>query len=246
MAKDKVYFFSTCLIEHIHPQVGLDAIDLLQFCNVEVEVPKYQSCCAQPAYNSGDEMAAKRVARETVKLLCEEDWPVIIPSASCADMLIHHIPKLLSDDKELCNKAHSLSERCVEFVDFIVDHLPSLPSKNQAKTLHLSCSSLRGTGSAESWKRALEKAGFSVQLPAYSSECCGFGGTFSVKAPEISSAMGEDKCRNLLETGSNEFYSGDLGCLMHLNGLSEKNGGSLKGWHLASILRAQYGDVDEG
>lgn len=244
----QVYFFSTCLVEHLYPQVGMDCVALLELAQFDVVLPKYQSCCGQPAYNSGADLEAKNVARKTIDLLSARDIPVIVPSASCADMLIDHYPKMFASDSEYCNKAESLSKRCNEAISFVLPYLPARTAEptacladNRKQHLHISCSARRGVKCGEAWLDAARRTIISTQEPEYPQECCGFGGTFSVKAPEVSSAMADDKVKNLSASNVSKFVSGDCGCLMHLNGYSEKQGIKLEGEHLATQLARSYG-----
>jgi len=139
--------------------------------------------------------------------------------------------------------AKNLSERCFELIQFISPFLPSMSDEKESIALHVSCSARRGIKSEESWVTSLQNSGHVVEQPNYQNECCGFGGTFSVKAPEISSVMAEDKCKSLMAL-SPTFTSGDCGCLMHLNGYADKNKLVLKGKHIVSILAERYGVSD--
>ena len=244
----QVYFFSTCLVEHLFPKVGMDCVALLELAQFEVVLPEYQSCCGQPAYNSGADLEAKKVAMKTIDLLSKLNIPVIVPSASCADMLASHYPKMFATDKIYKAKAKALAERCHEAISFILPHLPEpLPASkeptgnSQTHRLHVSCSARRGMDCGAAWQQAATRAKGNIEEPEYAQECCGFGGTFSVKAPEVSSAMADDKVKKLGANGIEQFVSGDCGCLMHLNGYSEKQGFELRGEHLATTLARSYG-----
>ncbi|KZZ79720.1 hypothetical protein A3767_10950 [Oleiphilus sp. HI0133] len=242
----QVYFFSTCLVEHLFPKVGMDCVALLELAGFEVVLPEYQSCCGQPAYNSGANLEAKNVATKTIDLLSKLDIPVIVPSASCADMLVSHYPRIFASDKTYKKKAQDLAARCHEAIRFVLPHLPELPppaeeSKTPNQRLHISCSARRAVDSAAAWQQAATYLSMSAEEPEYAQECCGFGGTFSVKAPEVSSAMADDKVNHLSANGVRQFVSGDCGCLMHLNGYSEKQEIKLKGSHLATALAQSYG-----
>lgn len=244
----QVYFFSTCLVEHLFPKVGMDCVALLELAQFEVVLPEYQSCCGQPAYNSGADLEAKKVAKKTIDLLSKLDIPIIVPSASCADMLISYYPKMFASDTIYQEKAKALAERCHEAIRFILPHLPEPlsaskdPSDNsQTQRLHVSCSARRGMDCSAAWQQAATLVNGSAEEPEYAQECCGFGGTFSVKAPEVSSAMADDKVKKLSANNVRRFISGDCGCLMHLNGYSEKQGLNLKGEHLATALARAHG-----
>ncbi len=251
--KGTVTFFSTCLVEHVYPDAGIDSVALLELCGYQVQLPAYQSCCAQPAYNSGAFNDAVAVAKTTIDLLSDNNNPVIVPSAACADMIINHYPSLLSDNERFKAKALALSDRCFELIGFISDDLPSIEKQrfdalrhepvspaSSKIMLHNSCSARRGTKTSSTWRSSLEKSGINVCEPNYAEECCGFGGTFAVKSPEISSVMADDKCKHLGDS-HNHFSSGDCGCLMHLNGYAEKQGLLIRGEHIATTLARQYG-----
>lgn len=244
----QVYFFSTCLVEHLFPKVGVDCVALLELAQFEVILPEYQSCCGQPAYNSGADVEAKKVARRTIDLLSNFNIPVIVPSASCADMLISHYPKMFASDKVYQAKSKALAERCHEAISFILPHLPEALSttenskhSSQTQRLHISCSARRAINCSAAWHQAATRATDCSEEPEYAQECCGFGGTFSVKAPEVSSAMADDKVKKLGANDVEHFVSGDCGCLMHLNGYCEKQGLELRGEHLATTLARSYG-----
>lgn len=244
MTTARVYFFSTCLIEHIYPDIGFDAMSVLGLCGYDCAVPLQQTCCGQPAYNSGSINDSRAVAEHTLNIFSEEPLPLIVPSASCADMIKNQYPKLFPYGSLQHEQALDLASRCFEFIDFIAKKLPE-PSHELAPKqtmLHVSCSARRGIKVQKSWQLALERA-FSLQSsePEDEQECCGFGGTFSVKSPDISTVMAKDKCDALMAKGDQTFYSGDSGCLMHLNGFAEKQGMQINGKHIISALAARYG-----
>jgi L-lactate dehydrogenase complex protein LldE len=248
----RVYLFSTCLVEHLYPQVGMDCVALIELAGFEVVLPKYQSCCGQPAFNSGAKGEAKIVARKTIELLSEFDIPVLVPSASCADMLIRHYPEMFRSDQNYHQKALALAKRCHEAITFLLPHLPAKPASEQSPDadksehrLHISCSAQRALKCNTAWLEASRLIKDSAGEPAYGHECCGFGGTFSVKAPEISSAMAQDKIKHLSAGQIDQFVSGDCGCLMHLNGYSEKHGIKLRGEHICNALARTYGVSNE-
>jgi L-lactate dehydrogenase complex protein LldE len=240
----RVYFFSTCLIEHLYPDVGMDAVALLELCGYRCEVPSQQTCCGQPGYNSGATEASLAVAEHTLNVFSQEPLPIIVPSASCADMIKNHYPKLFRDGSPLHQQAIALASRCFEFIDFVVDKLPKpLPNDaSRSAMLHISCSARRGTKTYESWQQALDKAFDAPTIePIDAFECCGFGGTFSLKSPAISTVMAEDKCQGLMANGNDTFYSGDCGCLMHLNSYAEKQALPIKGKHIITTLAERLG-----
>ncbi|ABC28138.1 Fe-S oxidoreductase [Hahella chejuensis KCTC 2396] len=234
----QVYFFGTCLIDLFYPEAGMAGIQLLEREGVKVIYPQQQSCCGQPAYNSGYDNEARKVAAAQIACL-QGGLPVVVPSASCADMFRHHYPDLFADTP-LRKQALDLAARTYELTEFLahvckvrlVDHGPAA-----TVAIHNSCSAQRGMKTAQdaiSLLRQMRNVAIVQQERA--SECCGFGGTFAVKAPDISNAMVQDKCDNLLATGASDLVSGDCGCLMNISGALEKRKETLPAQHIASFI----------
>jgi len=234
-----VYFFATCLVDLFCPEAGMDAIQLLEREGIRVHFPENQTCCGQPAYTSGYADEARAVAKVQLDLF-PNDWPVIVPSGSCGGMIRHHYPKLFAEDAALKAKADSLSERVFELTEFFVKVL-KVSWKGSGATkkvvLHTSCSARREMGTHLHARQLLAELG-NVELLTHSheSECCGFGGTFAVRQPDISASMAGDKADALKETGAEQFLSADGGCLMNIDGTLEKRRDSFRGQHLASFL----------
>jgi L-lactate dehydrogenase complex protein LldE len=243
-----VYFFATCLVDLFCPEAGMDAIQLLEREGIRVHFPENQTCCGQPAYTSGYADEARAVARAQLDLF-PENWPVVVPSGSCGGMMRHHYPKLFAEDAALKAKAENLAERVFELSEFLLNVLNvqwKESSKNRGKptkvTLHTSCSARREMGTHLHARELLARLdGVEVLQQSHESECCGFGGTFSVRQPAISGAMASDKADALKETGANAFLSADGGCLMNINGTLEKRRDSFRGQHLASFLWERTG-----
>jgi len=238
-----VYFFATCLVDLFCPEAGMDAIQLLEREGIRVHFPENQTCCGQPAYTSGYADEARAVAKVQLGLF-PNDWPVVVPSGSCAGMMRHHYPKLFAEDAALKAQAEALSGRIYELTEFFVKVL-RVNWKGSAKdsgkpariTLHTSCSARREMGTHLHARELLgQLAGVEVLQQSHESECCGFGGTFSVRQPAISAAMAGDKADALKETGAEKFVSADGGCLMNIDGTLEKRRDSFRGQHLASFL----------
>lgn len=237
----QVYFFATCVIDMFMPQAGMDAIAVLQQAGVHVAFPQAQSCCGQPAYTSGFPEEARRVAAAQLDLF-PEDFPIVVPSGSCGGMIKHHWPKLFADDPVQLAKAESIAARVIEFGEFVLKFPESFwPTSSQhckKVVLHTSCSARREMGSLTTGVAVLSKLpGVQLQIQDHESECCGFGGTFSVKHPAVSAAMAEDKLAAIRSTGCEQFVSADCGCLLNLNHTLEKQGDSLRGIHLASLIK---------
>lgn len=239
-----VYFFGTCLIDIFVPNAGMDAITLLEKLGINVHFPMAQSCCGQPAYTSGHPAEAREVARAQLSLF-PEDWPVVVPSGSCGGMMKHHWPTLFAGDKDEAI-ANEIAGRIVEFSDFLLNVLDWQPKDLGEPTkiaVHTSCSARREMDvHINSWALVDRLANVERLVHDHESECCGFGGTFSVKHPDISGAMVTDKARSLKTTGADEFITADCGCLMNINGKLAKDGdATFNGRHLASFLLERTG-----
>lgn len=238
-----VYFFASCVVDLFSPEAGLDAIAVLEYAGVRVAFPEAQTCCGQPAYTTGFPKDARAVAQAQLDLF-PEPWPIVVPSGSCAGMIRHHWPRLFADDAVLAERANEVASRVVEFTDFIVGTAAidlTATLENPAKVcLHTSCSARREMDTLRSGREMLAGLpGVDLVAHDHESECCGFGGTFSVKHSGISSAMADDKLDAILASGCSTFVSADCGCLLNLNNTLEKRGTTLRGQHIASFLRSR-------
>ena len=239
-----VYLYATCVIDLFAPQAGVDAVEVLERFGVTVHFPKDQTCCGQPGYTTGFPEEARRVAAAQLELF-PAPWPIVVPSGSCGGMLKHHWPKLFADDDARLAKANDIAARTIEFTDFVVNVLGfELPRGAQAPAtkvaLHTSCSARREMSTLPIGRAALAKLpGVELVVHDHESECCGFGGTFSVKHPEISAAMAADKLASIKATGCDRLVSADCGCLLNLNLSLEKRGDALRGEHIASFIRSR-------
>lgn len=233
-----VYFFGTCLIDTIFPQAGIAAIRLLQKFGVRVIFPQDQTCCGQPAYNSGFPDEARAVARKQIRLF-PKSLPIIVPSGSCAGMMKCHYPELF-DGRPEATAVQSFSGRILELGQFLNRELNvELVDKGPPVTVtwHSSCHALREMGVIEDAKALLAQLENVTVIPLErETECCGFGGTFAVKQSEISGAMVTDKVDDILQTDAGHVISGDCGCLMNISGAMEKRRLDLTGLHLAQFL----------
>lgn len=243
--KPRVGLFVTCLIDLFRPSVGFAAVRLLQQAGCEVDVPTAQTCCGQPAYNSGDQSNAALLARQVIRAFEDFDY-IVAPSGSCAGMLKAHYPELLAGDPEWGPKARAFAERVHELVSFLVDvrGLRSVDASfNGRVTYHDSCSGLRELG-IKSQPRALLSSVTGLELvEMHDSEvCCGFGGAFSVKYPEISNAMVEKKTANAAEAQPDLLLAGDLGCLMNIAGKLKRQGRPIAVRHIAEVLAGEIAD----
>jgi L-lactate dehydrogenase complex protein LldE len=236
--KPRVALFVTCLVDLMRPSIGFAAVKLLEDAGCTVEVP-VQTCCGQPAYNSGDRGTARDLALQMINVFRGYDY-VVAPSGSCAGMVRVHFPELLAEDPNLLQKADALARRTYELTSFLVDVLGVTEvdaAFEGAVTYHDSCSGLRELGvRAQPRKLLASVAGLSlVELPE-SDVCCGFGGTFAVKYGDISDSIVEAKTRNIESTGAPTVLAGDLGCCMNMAGKLSREGKPVAVRHVAEIL----------
>jgi L-lactate dehydrogenase complex protein LldE len=233
-----VYFFATCLVDLFFPEAGLAGMQLLRRAGLRVVFPRGQTCCGQPAWNSGYRDQARRVARAQLDLF-PEPWPVVVPSGSCAGMLRHHYPRLFAGTPEQ-DRAEALGARVYELTGFLVDVLGvELHDLGEPVTVavHTSCSARREMGVAHAAEALLgQLANVRPAEQARKPECCGFGGTFAVKEPEISAAMVADKTAALRDCGAELVVSQDCGCLMNIGGAFDYQGGGPRVLHIAQFL----------
>ncbi len=242
----RVALFVTCLVDLHRPTVGFAAIRLLQEAGCQVEVPRAQTCCGQPAYNSGDRATAAELARSLLDAFGGFEY-VVVPSGSCGGMLRHHLPHLLDDDPNLRAKAEALAERTYELVSFLtdvrgVDRVAARWAEGSV-TYHDSCSGLRELGIKRQPRRLLRSMGAAITEMAEPEICCGFGGTFCVKYPEISTRMVSDKTRDITATGAGTVLAGDLGCLLNIAGRLTREGSPVRVRHVAEVLAGMTADV---
>jgi L-lactate dehydrogenase complex protein LldE len=246
-----VSLFPTCLVNDLFPEVGIATVELLERAGVQVELPAGLTCCGQPAFNSGFVPEAKAVARRTVEILARSDGPIVIPSGSCGDMLVHQTAELFRDEPDFLPTVRGVAERCVELTQFLVENLGAtklggatakdadgdVPGHRLKVAYHPSCHLSRGLKVIEPPIELLASApGIELVPVADQEECCGFGGMFSVKQPEISGAMLDRKCRALETSGADVVASCDSGCLLHLMGGMRRRGMKLRACHVAELL----------
>ena len=240
--RPRVGLFVTCLVDLIRPSVGFAAVRLLEAAGCEVVVPRRQTCCGQPAYNSGDEGSAKTLAVQTIEAFDGLDY-VVAPSGSCAAMLKLHYPRLMQGDAEAQARARAFGERVHELVSFLVDirGVTSVPGDFSGRvTYHDGCSGLRELEIKEQ-PRALLAAVPGLQLVEMrgTDTCCGFGGLFSVKFPDISNAMVSAKAANAAAVAPDLVLAGDLGCLMNVAGKLAREGSAIGCRHVAEVLAGE-------
>jgi L-lactate dehydrogenase complex protein LldE len=235
----RVALFVTCLVDLFRPTVGFAAVRLLEQAGCRVEVPAVQTCCGQPAYNSGDRADARAIAARVIEAFEPFDY-VVAPSGSCAGMIRLHYPALFAGDATMEARARTLAERVYELTAFLVDvrGMTRVSARyDGVVTYHDSCSGLRELGVKAQPRRLL--AGVEglrlVELPG-AEICCGFGGTFCVKYPEISNRMVGEKTADIAATGADTLLAGDLGCLMNMAGNLQREGRAIRVRHVAEIL----------
>lgn len=242
-----VALFVTCLVDLMRPSTGFAAVTLLERAGCRVSVPEAQTCCGQPAYNSGDDRDAARIARMTIEALEGHDF-VVVPSGSCAGMIKVHYPDLFSEDPEMLARATALASRTWELTSFladVMDYQPEPVDFSRHTTYHDSCSGLREMGVKEQPRNLLSKAiGSTVTEGASAEVCCGFGGLFCVKYPDISEAMVDKKIADIEATGADVVLGGDLGCLMNIAGRARREGVAVDAWHVAEVLAGMTDDVE--
>lgn len=244
----RVGLFVTCLIDMMRPEIGFSAVKLLEAAGYEVVVPETQTCCGQPGYNSGDRHGARALAEKFVSEFEGFDY-VVIPSGSCGSMVKIHYADLLSDSPSWQARMERLAQRVYELTDFLqnvakVDVLPcnETGGLRGCVTYHDSCSGLRELGIQAQPRALLDKVP-NLQLKEMKDAraCCGFGGTFSVKYGDISTAIVDDKCANIQACGADAVVLGDLGCMLNIEGRLRRLGDDkTRVLHVAQVLA---GDV---
>jgi L-lactate dehydrogenase complex protein LldE len=245
----RVGLFVTCLADLMRPSIGLAALKLLENAGCEVVVPDTQTCCGQPGYNSGDRAAAQALAKKVIAEFEDCDY-VVLPSGSCAGMIRTHYPELLSEFAELKSRVESLARRTFELTDFLANvvRLDSPPGRfDGSVTYHDSCAGLRELGVKSQPRRLLEKIpGLRIVEMDTPEQCCGFGGTFSVKYGEISSRLADQKSEDVEKTGADALVLGDLGCMLNIEGRLRRRGNTAtRVLHVAEVLAGMTGDEVE-
>lgn len=249
----RVGLFATCLVDLMRPSVGFATVKLLQDAGCTVEVPQAQTCCGQPAYNSGDSTDARDIAKNVIDVFEGFDY-VVAPSGSCAGMISHHYPRLFEGDAAWKTRAEALAAKTHELVSFLADVMRadvSPPDLDVTATYHDSCSGLRELGIKTQPRALLSKVGgLKLVEGAIPETCCGFGGLFCVKYPDISEKMVDAKTDDILKTEADLLLAGDLGCLMNMAGRLKRRGSDVQVRHVAEVLAGMtdtpaIGDGDE-
>lgn len=232
-----VALFVTCLVDFFRPNVGFAAVKLLEDAGCEVSVPEAQTCCGQPTFNNGDDEDTRAIARQLIETFKGYDY-VVVPSGSCGGMIKAHYPELFAGDPQWEEAARELSSRTYELLSFLHDVLgvDSVDAAYSGKaTYHDSCSGLREL-KVKQQPRTLLQGVCEVEEMHDAEVCCGFGGTFCVKYPEISERMVSDKSANIEASGADTVLGGDMGCLLNIAGRLRREGKPIKAYHVAEVL----------
>ena len=234
-----VGLFVTCLVDLMRPSVGFATVKLLEAAGCRVTVPTAQTCCGQPAYNAGDSKDARAIALQVMDAFEDFEY-VVAPSGSCAGMIRHHYPALFVDDGPAAARARHLAERTFELTAFLHDVAGFRETEaafHGTATYHDGCSGLREMNIKAQPRALLEKVrGLNLKEGQQAETCCGFGGLFCVKYPDISSHMADGKVDDIVATGAGTLLGGDLGCLMNLAGRLSRRGCSVRVHHVAEVL----------
>ncbi|BAN48167.1 (Fe-S)-binding protein [Metapseudomonas resinovorans] len=236
--KPRVGLFVTCLVDLHRPSVGFAAVRLLEQAGCRVEVPETQTCCGQPAYNSGAGDLVRALAKRLIEAFEAFDY-LVAPSGSCLGMIKRHYPALLQDDPAWHSRAQALAERSHELLSFLDEVMDWCPDSAYPGSVayHDSCSGLRELGIKQQPRRLLAGvAGLELVEMPEAETCCGFGGTFCIKYPDISARMASQKVANLHASGADTLLGGDLGCLLNISGRLTRQGHPVRVFHTAEVL----------
>ena len=242
----RVALFVTCLVDFVRPTIGFAAVKLLEAAGCTVEVPRAQTCCGQPAYNSGDRETAMAIARQVLDAFEGYDH-IVAPSGSCAGMLRRHYPQVFADEPAVLPRVQQLAARSWELVSFLVDicGMQAVRARWERRvTYHDACSGLRELGVKDQPRRLLASVdGLTLRELPGAETCCGFGGMFCVKYPDISDKMVSDKQADIIKTGAEAVLAGDLGCLLNIAGKLHRRGARLEVRHVAEVLAGMTEEV---
>jgi L-lactate dehydrogenase complex protein LldE len=239
MGQPKITLFIQCLVDAVWPQVGEAMVRVLERLDLELDCPTDQTCCGQPAFNSGYQAEARAAARRFIGIF-ESAGTIVSPSGSCVHMVRHHYPELFKDEPQWRKRAERIAGRTYEFTEFLVDVLKveDVGASHPGRvTYHDSCHLLRGIRVKDQPRRLLRAvAGLELVEMKNSDYCCGFGGAFAVKYPEISAAMVNDKVDHILASGAQTVVGCDSGCLLNIAGAVSRRGLAVQTRHIAEIL----------
>lgn len=237
-SRGRVGLFVTCLVDLFRPSVGFAAVKLIEDAGYTIDVPRAQTCCGQPAYNSGDREDTGAIAMQTIRAFEDFDY-VVAPSGSCAGMLKKHYPALFAGEPAWQDRAAAFSAKVHELTSFLADIAAATPHAKleTTATYHDSCSGLRELGIRKQPRALLAGVdGLELKEMRDADVCCGFGGTFCVKYSDISNAIVSMKTENIAATGAGLLLAGDLGCLMNMAGKLKREGVKVDARHVAEVL----------
>ena len=239
MPRPNVGLFVTCLVDAMRPTIGFASLKLLQAAGCDVDVPAAQTCCGQPAFNSGDDATTAAIARGIIEAFEPFDY-VVVPSGSCASMIRSHYDALFAEGSEWRRRQRELSAKTWEILSFLTDVMGYRTENAEYQgtaTYHDSCSGVRDLGVHDQPRALLEGVeGLTIVPLQGKEECCGFGGTFCVKYPDISNAIVAAKAENIAATGADTLLAGDLGCLMNMAGKLSREGRGVRAFHTVEVL----------
>ena len=239
---NRVSLFVTCMVDQLFPKVGMAMATVLERLGYRIDFPEEQTCCGQPAFNSGYRNEARIVARHFLKTF-EASETIVVPSGSCTAMITHHFADLFQKEPETLARIHEMERKVFEFATFLtevagVEDVGA--SLQDIVTFHDGCHALRELGVRSAPRRLLSRVrGLELREMTPAEECCGFGGTFSVKFAELSGAMMRTKIDAILQTGANTVVSLDPSCLMQIQGGLSRAGSSVRTMHLAEVLASR-------
>ncbi|MBI3209087.1 MAG: (Fe-S)-binding protein [Candidatus Solibacter usitatus] len=235
----RVSLFVTCVVDQVYPRTGMAMTEVLERLGYEVEFRQAQTCCGKPAFNSGYHTQAREVAEHFIRVFRDAEW-IVVPSGSCTSMITHHFFDLFPKGSDLYEEAEYLAPRVVEFSRFLLEvaKVDDVGARfDGIVTYHDSCHALRELKIKEGPRKLLRKVkGLELREMDVAEECCGFGGTFSVKFPEVSGGMARTKIDSMIATGASTVVSIDSSCLMQLQGVIDRVHAPLKTMHLAEVL----------
>ncbi|MBM9520011.1 (Fe-S)-binding protein [Desulforhopalus vacuolatus] len=239
MAKRKVSLFIQCLVDSMFPHVGEAMVTVFDRLGIPLEYPPGQTCCGQPSFNAGYQKEARKAALHFIELF-EDSEDIVCPSGSCVSMVRHDYPELFKDSPKMQERARAVGKRCYEFSEYLVDQLGVSDcgaTFRRKVTYHDSCHLYRNLG-IDRQPRVLLNNVKELELIEMkdSTQCCGFGGTFSINYPEISTALVDEKIKNILASGADVVCGCDMSCLMNIKGRLSRLGETVEVVHIAEIL----------
>jgi L-lactate dehydrogenase complex protein LldE len=238
----KVTLFIQCLVDSMYPEVGEAMVEIFRKLGIAMDCPADQTCCGQPAFNAGYRREAQIAARRFIEIF-ENAETIVCPSGSCVHMVRHYYSELFKDQPEWLTRAQNVKDKTFEFSEYLVDNLgvEDLGATYYGRvTYHDSCHPLRGLGIREQPRKLISHVKEAEFIEMKNSDtCCGFGGTFSVKYPEISTAILQDKVKNIMDSGAEVVVGVDMSCLMNIQGLLSRKKSGVKIMHIAQLLASE-------